>query len=183
MEEYSGLLELASDKYKYSAYMHGASAFAQLASGYTNYSALNTDAYSLRVQANNIELQAQEKANMLREQFLQSLGAYQLNAVQRGVSLSSGSVRDNMESSAMGLGNDISKIKKNAMFEANALRAKASINKGLAKSAMWSVLGGTMSSLGNAFMAYDMSSKLATKAENAGKQVYGNISNVGPFMK
>ena len=161
MEENSGLLELASDKYKYSAYMGGASAFAKMASGYLDYSALKTDAYSLQVQANNIELQAQEKANMLREQFIQSLGSYQLNAAQRGVSLSSGSVRNNMESSAMGLGKDISKIKKNAMFEANALRAQASNKKGLAKSQLWNGFAGSMASLSGAFSSYAYGSKLS----------------------
>ena len=163
--DYSGLLELAGNNYKYASYAGAAGAFAQMASGYMNYQALRTDAYGLKVQANEIELQAQQKANMLREQFINSVGAYQVNATQRGVALSSGSVRNNIETSAGSLGKDIATIKKSAGLQANALRAQSKVAKWQGRSALVSGVLSGISSAAGAYSNYSIGNELLTKAK------------------
>lgn len=163
-KDYSGLLEMAGKDYQMSAYMGGASAFSQLMSGYMNYNALKTEASGLKVQASNIELQAQQRANMLREQFVQSVGAYQMNAAQRGISVGSGSVRSNMENSSVALGKDISTIKKSSQLQANALRGQASIMKMRAKSALGQGITNSLVSLAGAGYNYSQGSQLLQKA-------------------
>ena len=151
-EESSGLLNFASSEYGKGAMSNFAAAFAQMAGGYMNYRALRMNASELKLQANNIELQAQERANQLREQFISAVGSYQMGAAQRGVSVGSGSVRNNIESSAMSLGNDISKIKKSSQLQANALRAQAKVSKLQAKSAAVSGVLDGVNSIGKGIM-------------------------------
>ena len=160
INDYSGLLELAGKEYKWSSYAGAASAFAQMAGASMNYQALQTNASALKVQANNIELQAQQRANMLREQFISSIGSYQMSAAQRGVSVGSGSVRNNIESSSASLGNDINTLKKSAQLQANALRTQAKVSKMQGKSALVSgMLGGVSQAIG-AYSNYKIGSKL-----------------------
>ena len=59
------LISAASDNYKMSGITGFGSAFAEMAGSYLNYSALRTEAMQLGVQASDIELQAQQQANML----------------------------------------------------------------------------------------------------------------------
>lgn len=140
----TGLLGL--NDYQKSGLSNFAAAFAQMAGGYMNYRALRMNASELKLQANNIELQAQERANQLREQFISAVGSYQMGAAQRGVSVGSGSVRNNIESSAMSLGSDISTMKKSAQLQAKALRTQAKVSKLQAKSA---VVSGTLKGIGS----------------------------------
>ena len=182
--DYSGLLELAGDRYKWSSYAGAAGAFAQMASGYMNYQALKTDAYALKVQANSIELQAQQRANQLREQFIGSVGAYQFGAAQRGVSVGSGSVRNNIESSAGSLGNDIARLKKSAGLQANAIRAQAKIMKMQGKSSFIQSLASGVGSLASAYSNFAMGSQLsdmasATKVNNAHQAAWAKRPNRG----
>ena len=88
---------------------------------------------------------------MLREQFIGAIGSYQMNAAQRGVSVGSGSVRDNIESSAMSLGNDINTLKKSAQLQADAIRTQAKVAKWQGKSAL---VSGVLSGISQAFGAY-----------------------------
>lgn len=179
----NGLLDLASSQYKMSAMAGGAGAFAQMASSQMDYSALQTNAYALQVQANSIELQAKQRANMLREQFVSAIGSYQFGAANRGVSVGSGSVRQNIESSAISLGKDIQSQQKVAQMQANALRSQASIAKMQAKSARVSGILSGISSLSSAVLSYATGQQLGKMAENKGTQVYGSTANVGPFKK
>jgi hypothetical protein len=162
--DYSGLLELAGNNYQYASYAGAAGAFAQMASGVMNYQALKTDAYGLQVQANSVELQAQQRANMLREQFINSVGAYQMNAAQRGVSVGSGSVRNNIETSAGSLGKDIATIKKSAGLQANALRAQSKVAKWQGRSALVSGVLSGISSAASAYSNYSIGNELLAKA-------------------
>ena len=151
----NGLLDMASTQYKLSALAGGASAFAQIAGGYMDYSALKTNAHALKVQANSIELQAKQRANYLREQFIGAIGSYQFSAANRGVSVGSGSVQQNIESSAIGLGKDIQKSQKVAQMQASALRTQAKLAKIQGKTAkVTGILGGIGSiagSIGNLY--------------------------------
>lgn len=142
----NGLIDLASSNYKMSALAGGAGAFAQMASAGMNYQALQTNAQALKVQANSIELQAQQRANILREQFIGAIGSYQFGAAQRGVSVGSGSVRQNIESSAISLGKDLQKEKQSAQMQANALRTQAKVAQSQAKSVL---IGGVASGIGS----------------------------------
>ena len=163
INDYSGLMELAGEQYQRSAYAGAAGAFAQMASGYMNYQALRTDAAALKVQANSIELQAQQRANQLREQFISSIGAYKMGAAQRGIAVSSGSVRDNLESSAIGLGKDIAKMKKSAGLQASAIRTQAKVAKYQAKSALVGGILEGVGSVGTAIGNYSIGSQLLAK--------------------
>lgn len=128
-EEYSGLFKSAQDEYNKSATEYAASSFSKLVGGFINYDALKADAAQLKTEASNIELQAKERANILRQQFVEAMGAYQMNAAQRGISVGSMNVRSNLEGSAMSMGEDIAKAERNAAMKASALRTQAKIAK------------------------------------------------------
>lgn len=128
-DTYDYLLKAAKGDYDEGALKYGASGFSKIAGGMINYSSLKTEAAQLKTQALSIEQQARERANLIREQFIEAMGAYQLNAAQRGISVGSMSVRNNLENSAANLSNDIAKDKRNASMKANALRAQAKIAK------------------------------------------------------
>lgn len=140
----NGLIDMASSNYKLSAMSGGAGAFAQIASAGMNYQALKTNATALKIQANDIELQAKQRANILREQFIGAIGSYQFGAAQRGVSVGSGSVRQNIESSAISMGKDIQNAEKVAQMQANALRTQAKVAKLQGRSEL---IGGALSGI------------------------------------
>jgi hypothetical protein len=162
----NGLLDMASTDYKLSSLAGGASAFAQMAGGMMDYSALKTNAAALKVQANNIELQAQQRANILREQFIGAIGSYQFSAANRGVSVGSGSVRQNIESSAIGLGKDIQKAQRVAQMQASALRTQAKLAKIQGKTAMVTGILGGISSLAGAVGSYSKGVSLDNLAKS-----------------
>lgn len=128
-DTYDYLLKAAKGDYDEGALKYGASGFSKIAGGMINYSSLKTEAAQLKTQALSIEQQARERANLIREQFIEAMGAYQLNAAQRGISVGSMSVRNNLENSAANLSNDIAKADRSAKLQANALRAQAKIKK------------------------------------------------------
>lgn len=148
----NGLIDMASSNYKLSAMSGGAGAFAQIASAGMNYQALKTNATALKIQANDIELQAKQRANILREQFIGAIGTYQFSAAQRGVSVGSGSVRQNIESSAISMGKDIQNAEKVAQMQASALRTQAKVQNLQAKSAL---VGGVLTSISSMAGAYN----------------------------
>lgn len=127
--DFSYMLKEAMGDYNKSAAEYAASSFSKLAGGIINYNALKADAAQLKTEASNIELQAKERANILRQQFVEAMGAYQMNAAQRGISVGSMNVRSNIEGSAMSMGEDIAKAERNAAMKASALRTQAKIQK------------------------------------------------------
>ena len=167
MESYdeNGLLDMASTQYKLSSLAGGASAFAQIAGGMMDYKALKTNARALKVQANSIELQAKQRANYLREQFIGAIGSYQFSAANRGVSVGSGSVQQNIESSAIGVGKDIQKAQKVAQMQASALRTQAKLAKIQGKTAMVTGVIGGISSLAGAVGNYYTGVELGNLAQ------------------
>lgn len=161
----NGLLDMASSQYKWSALAGGASAFAQIAGGMMDYKALQTNAAAMKVQANSIELQAKQRANMLREQFISAIGSYQFSAANRGVSVGSGSVQKNIESSAISVGKDIQNAKKVAAMQASALRTQAKVAKLQSKTAMVSGIVGGIGSLAGAVSNYAIGSHLGSMVQ------------------
>lgn len=124
---------LIAKEYKSAGYSQLGSMFGTMASGAVNYSALRTDAYSLGVQANEIELQATQRANQMREQFNTAVGNYMFSAARRGVAVTSGNVQSNIQGSAENLGKDIQTMQKNASLKAGLLRSQAKQLKADAK--------------------------------------------------
>jgi hypothetical protein len=81
--------------------------------------------------AEAVELQALERANILRERYSKSVGDFIVGAARRGIKISSGSVKANIERSAEELGEDIQNEKENAKAYAERLRTKANRMKSL----------------------------------------------------
>jgi len=146
------MFDISKQNYYTAGAQKMAGGFAQIVGSSINYSLLKTDLKQLETSAQNIELQAQERANQLRQQFISSIGSYQFGAAQRGVSVGSGSVLSNLESSAMNIGQDVQKAKKTADLQASALRTNAKILKSRGKfQHTQSVIGG-LSSIGSGAM-------------------------------
>lgn len=114
-----------------------AGSFADAVGSVIDYSALKGELTNYKIQANQVELQAKQRANQLREQFLGAVGQYTYGASARGISVKSGSVRQNIESSAMSLGKDIQRQEENARMKANVLRSQAKVLKHKGKSQMY----------------------------------------------
>lgn len=133
---------LAKDYLGWSNVAELGSTFSKMAGAYVDYNALRTDASALTVQAGQIELNAKEQANQLRQQFIQAAGSYMFGAAQRGIDVKSASVQSNLRSSAENMGKDIQKAKQNAQLQAGALRTQASIAKSKAKAQLVAGLAG-----------------------------------------
>lgn len=161
MAGYENLLSLAGENYKMGGITGFGSAFASMAGSMLNYQALKTEAMQLGVQASNIELQAQQQANALREQFISNVGTYQYGAARRGVSVGSGSVRSNIESSAMNVGEDIRRAGKNASMQASALRTQAKIARKRASAQRFSSIMGGISGMVTSAATYGVGAKLS----------------------
>lgn len=116
----------------------GAAMFAELASGYINYNVFKTNALLAKNEANQIELNAKERANALREQYNAQIGNSISSMTSRGGKVSSGNLRDNLENSSIALGKDINQMQKNAESSARLKRLEASNSK---RNAITSVVG------------------------------------------
>lgn len=169
MDDYSQLLTLAGENYKMAAGYSAAGAFADIIGAQLNYSALKTEYGQLKLQANNIELQAKQQANILREQFISAVGAYQWGAARRGVSVNSGSVQQNIMSSSENLGRDTQRIQQNANMQASALRMQAQIMKNRATlNRNLSLVKGATSLMGS-IATYKKGSELSDKGKGGGR--------------
>ena len=128
------------------------STFSNLAGSFIDYGTLRTDAASLYVQAGEVQLQAKQRANQLRQQFINATGSYMFGAAQRGVAVQSGSVQSNLENSAINLGKDIDKMERNADMKALQLATQANIAKKKANAMMRTgyanAIGGIAQSIG-----------------------------------
>lgn len=137
-----------------------ASGFADAVGSIIDYSALKGELSNYRIQADQIELQAKQRANQLREQFLGAVGSYTAGASRRGISVSSGSVRQNIESSAISLGKDIQRQQENARMKAQSLRQQAKIDKHRGKSQMYGTIAKSALKMGSGFETYMDASQL-----------------------
>lgn len=124
---------------------YGASAMASVANSVLDYNMLKTQNAYDRVQASQIELQAQQQMNQLREQFNNSVGNYQYNASVRGVK--AGGLNSTFEMSAKNFGEDMNIINTNAKFKADALRVQARINDRYATANLIGGVAGALSKL------------------------------------
>ena len=142
--------------YKKAAMQSSASAFAQLAGGYIDYGSLSIEANSLKTQAENVELEAKERANMLREKYNSAVGNMIFSASSRGGRSSSGSIVSNIEQSAKNLGQDISSEERNAKMKADAIRLKSKLMKQQGKEKLVTGILGSMNSTLSAVDNYNI---------------------------
>lgn len=90
-----------------------------------NYGYLKDVANYKELQAEALEAQVQEQVNLIRQQFIENIGAYEAQAAQRGVKVGEGSARLNVEKSAMELGKDVQTADKNMKYKQGQLRRSA----------------------------------------------------------
>lgn len=175
-KQYYGLLsdlyDISSKQSYFSAGTSAASGFAQIANASLNYSALNIQSDLTDIQAASVEVQALEKANLLRKSFLEASGNMIAGAAQRGIKATSANVMDNLEGSAAAVGRDIQKMGKNAVLQADVLRTQAKMNR---RSAKASLVGGVLNSFssftsaGESLYVGKDFAKLSTKYANMAK--------------
>ena len=134
-----------------------------------DYSALKQDLknYNLQIkgtelQSQNVEIQATEMANRLREQYIEQAGNYAYNAARRGVAVSSGSVQSGLRKSAEDVGKKVQSInreaeleKKNLEMQKVALKAQKKISKYQARAGL------AMTGLDLGFQAAEKTAKMA----------------------
>lgn len=114
----------------------GAKGGAKILGSFLDYSIQKQQLGFYELQAQELEINAIERSNMLAQQFNQSLGNTAISAAQRGLKQSSGSVRATREISAKNVGQDIQTMRQNARMKSSALRSKMKIGKAAAKGQM-----------------------------------------------
>ncbi len=98
-----------------------------------DYDILQLSAEQKEIEADNLVLQVEQEANLLREEFIQAVGSAQYGAARRGVKVGVGDVQQNIEESAGAVGKDIQTIRENTEFQAGQLRSKGKRLKTAAK--------------------------------------------------
>ena len=119
---------------------YGAALLADIGNSYIDYSLFDVENDNLKLQASQIELQAQQEINQLREQFNNSIGNYQSNTAAKGLKYGG----DGLEISAKNLGEDINTLETNAAFKTNALKTQYGINKNLNKTTLFTNIGNSL---------------------------------------
>jgi len=132
--------KIDSSKKSLEQYYNLSSAFNLFASG-INYNVLQGNFDALTTNAEAIEVQAQQRANQLRDNFISNLGEYKYTATKRGIKTSSGSVKANIEGSAKDLGIDIERTKKTAKTKADIQRKKAGLYQSMQTGTLLSDIG------------------------------------------
>ena len=124
----------------------GVQGLAQMASAYAGYTQGKISADFLRLQADQVGIQAEQQANMLREKLFGSISNAMAGYGARGVDVGSGSARTQAELALKEGGQDLQQLKRNAEMEANILRAQAKVMSAGSRSAM---IGGMLSGVSN----------------------------------
>lgn len=153
MEDYKTLIGMTEEEinsYKsYKNTQNVASFMGGFADSLIDYSALQINAGFNETSADRIELQAEQRANNIREEFSSAVGNLSYSATRRGIASDSGSVKKNIEHSSENMGYNIKTMKDNAKGKADDIRFKNNMAKKQAKSGMISgILGGGIK-LGN----------------------------------
>jgi hypothetical protein len=122
----------------------GMTSASELFVGALNANILQGNFESLQSTADEIELQAEQRTNILREKYNASVGDYKYTAVARGFDPESGSARQNVERSSMALGEDIQMTGDTAKRQADAKRREADAQR---RAVPAQLLGGLSKSL------------------------------------
>ena len=138
----------AKFKQQQAGYKNLAGDFANIMGSFIDYSALKRDLRNTYLEADNIQLQAKQQANQIRQQYLQAAGNYQYTSARRGIDVNRASVRSNLEGSAEAMGKDIQRLEENAYVKSQALRTQAKIAKQYGKAEMVRNITGSIMSMG-----------------------------------
>lgn len=115
----------------------GISALSEIGGAYAQYVQENATAGNLRVQADMVGLQAEQRANMLREKLYGDISNSFAGYAARGIDIGSGTPITQAEMSLKEGGEDIQQIQKNAEMQANSYRKQADIISSGSKANMW----------------------------------------------
>ena len=107
--------------------------FSEMNAPDIDYDVLQLTATQKELQADNLELQVELRANMLREQFLEAVGTAQHGAARRGVKLGEGDIQKDIEQSSGEVGKDIQTARESAKFKADSSRREAKRLRSAAK--------------------------------------------------
>jgi len=129
----------------------------------SDYQSTKAEAYSMDVQASEIELQAQQRINQIRESFNDAVGTATFSATRRGVVAGEGSAGKNIEQSSIELGKDMALNKRSAKMKAKSFRTQAKINRILGKGSFASGLLNIGSSLLGGFSGSEGTKSLQVK--------------------
>ena len=147
---------------------YGAKALATFMAPDVDYDKFNLQADYKENQAANIELKAQETANMLRAQFNKAAGSYTSRTARRNVKVGEGSAGDNIEQSSKDLGTDMQKLHGNADFQAAQKMADAerlrSAGKGAKKVHFWEKISSGIGDIKGASDAFGSMKSTTTKS-------------------
>lgn len=133
------LIQLSQEKYDKAGVYGNASYATGMASMFTkamgsilDYTALKQELKNYDLQtfgtalaSQNVEVQATQMANKLRQSYIESAGNYVYNAARRGIDVSSGSVRSNLQRTSEELGKNVQDIQRNAEIEKKNLQMQA----------------------------------------------------------
>lgn len=157
-EDYKTLIGMKQDEidaYKDFKQTQGVASFmGGFADSIIDYNALKINASFGEASADRIELQAEQKANAMREEFNSAVGNAKYSATRRGITSDSGSVKRNVETSSENIGYNISTMKKNAKNTADDIRNQSKLAKKQAKSGMIQGLIGGGVNLYNSSQTY-----------------------------
>jgi len=101
-------------------------AFQELNAPDINYDILGLSATQKELQADNMELEVEQEANRLREEYIQAVGSAQYGAARRGVKVGEGNIQEDIEESAGAVGKDIQTQRKNLEYKKGQLKRGAS---------------------------------------------------------
>ena len=116
---------------------YGIGALSDIAGAYAQYAQDKVSAGNLKVQADLVGLQAEQKANQLREKLFGDISNSFAGYAARGIDIGSGTPITQAEMSLKEGGEDIQQIQKNAEMQADSLRKQADIIKSGSKANMW----------------------------------------------
>ena len=126
---------LAKDKWRgmLSGGLSAMTSFSEMVAPDIDYDVLQLTASQKELQADNLELQVEQQANLLREQFLEAVGTAQYGAARRGVKLGEGDIQKDIEQSSGEVGKDIQTARDTAEYKAGSLRRGAKRLKSASK--------------------------------------------------
>ena len=101
--------------------------FSDLLAPDIDYTVLQMNATQKKLEADNLELQVQQQADLLREQFSETVGQAKSSATMRGVKVGEGNIAQDIEGSSIAMGKDIQTAKGNAKYKSNQLRRTAQL--------------------------------------------------------
>lgn len=135
-------------------------AFQEFNAPDVDYDVLQLSATQKELEASNLELNIEQEANFLREQFIEQVGAAQHGAARRGVKVGEGNIQENIEESAGNVGKDIQTARGNVEFKAGLLRSAAdryrSAAEGVKEVNYWNRVGGLAENLGKAAQSFSL---------------------------